>query len=253
VLGSTGEAPSLTAAERRAIVEAALAMTPAELTVVVGVSHTSVDESISLARHAQETGAKGVLCSAPYYYDNSRDGLIRYLSELDSELELDLVLYDNPVATNTVIDAHDVVSWTQELAHLSTVKLTDHDLLKIPVLQSGGLRVLAGDDPIAFRYMAASVDGVMIIAPALFPEPFRECWDLVQAGDMAAAYEIFARRILPVIHVFGIGDEIATSKVILEELDIFASTEVRAPLTAAEPARRELLQIGIHAAAAGTA
>jgi 4-hydroxy-tetrahydrodipicolinate synthase len=145
------------------------------------------------------------------------------------------------------------VSWTQELAHLSTVKLTDHDLLKIPVLQSGGLRVLAGDDPIAFRYMAASVDGVMIIAPALFPEPFRECWDLVQAGDIAAAYEIFARRILPVIHVFGIGDEIATSKVILEELDIFASTDVRAPLTAAEPARRELLQIGIHAAAAGTA
>jgi 4-hydroxy-tetrahydrodipicolinate synthase len=253
LLGSTGEAPSMSTSERRRVVEAALALTPAELDVVVGVSHTSIGESIALARHAQESGAKAVLCSAPYYFENSPGGVLDYLRRLDDAIEIDLVLYDNPVATKTLLEAHRVAAWARELQHLRTVKLTDHDLSKIETWQAAGLKVLAGDDPIAFRYLAAGVDGAMIIAPAMFPGPFRECWDLVRSGELTEAYDVFARRVLPVLHVFGIGDEIATSKAVLEQLGVFASTEVRPPLVAADAKRRELLRIALQASAPASA
>jgi 4-hydroxy-tetrahydrodipicolinate synthase len=241
LLGSTGEAPSLTTEERIEIAEAALAMTPPDKTVVVGVSHTSVADSLRLAEHAQAHGAKGVLCSAPYYFANSDEGVLRYLRTIDEALEIALVLYDNPVSTKTHLDADVVVDWARELAHLRTVKLTDHDLDKVATWHEAGLSVLAGDDPIIFRYLAAGVDGAMVIAPAVFPSAFRAVWDAGRDGDLATAFAIFAREILPFVHVFGIGDEIATTKALLHELGIFASDELRPPLEPVDDDRRALL------------
>jgi 4-hydroxy-tetrahydrodipicolinate synthase len=248
VLGSTGEAPSLTLPERMAIAEAALAMTPPDMQVVVGVSHTSAASSVELARHAADSGAAAVLCSAPYYFQNTADGVLAFLREIDAAVETEIVLYDNPVATKTVIEAVDVVRWSQELEHLNSVKLTDHRLDKIETWHEAGLRVFAGDDPIAFRYLAAGVDGAMIIAPALCPQACREAWDAVQAGDLHTAYTIFSREVLPILHVFGIGDEIMTTKVLLAQLGLFSSAEVRPPLVQVPPERETLLRLAYEVA-----
>jgi len=223
VLGSTGEAPSLSTAERMRIAEVAMSHTPPGKTVVVGVSHTSVDDSLALARHAQSIGARGVLCAAPYYFITSAPGMLRYLRALDEAIDIELVLYDNPVATGFQLAADTVCEWAALLSNLHTVKLTDHDLAKIDTWHDAGLTVLAGDDPIAFRY-------------------------LLRAGDVESAYEVFAARVLPLIHVFGIGDEIATSKAVLKDMGLFASAEVLPPLVEASPARSELVRLGYRVA-----
>lgn len=243
LLGSTGEAPSLTIEQREQIAAQALEMTPKDKTVIVGVTHTCLDDSIRLARHAQEHGAAGVLCASPYYFQNSAQGLRRFFAALDAVLEVDLVLYDNPVATKTTLKPEDVIAWSGELEHLRTLKLTDHDLTKVAKLQGAGINVLAGDDPILFRYLDAGVDGVMVIAPAIFPQPFRKVWDSITAGDAAAAMQTFAAEILPFEHVFGIGDEIVTTKAMLQLMGIFASDEVLPPLVPVDDQRRALLKL----------
>jgi 4-hydroxy-tetrahydrodipicolinate synthase len=253
LLGSTGEAPSLTTAERMHIAGVALAATPPDKTVVVGVSHTSLAESLALARHAEGAGARGVLCAAPYYFANTDEGMRRYLAALDGALHTELVLYDNPVPTATLLDAGTVSAWAQEFEHLHTVKLTDHDLSKIAVWHAAGLNVIAGDDPIAFRYLAAGVDGAMIIAPCLFPQAFAALWELVGGGRVEEAYELFCARVLPFIHVFGIGDEIATAKAALHAAGIFASDELLPPLVEASAERRALVELGYRAALGGRA
>jgi hypothetical protein len=116
--------------------------------------------------------------------------------------------------TRTHVEAEWVTAWAEQLEHLRAVKLTDHDLTKIPPLHAAGLEVFAGDDAILFRYLAAGVDGVMVIAPAIFP----------------------------VLHVFGVGDEIATTKAILADVAIYTSHEVLPPLTAPGPDRCRLLR-----------
>ena len=245
LLGSTGEAPSLSTDERLEIAAAALAMTPAGKTVVVGVTHTSVTESVRLAGHAQEHGAAGVLCAVPYYFTNSRDGIKQYLAAVDRVLEIELVLYDNPVATGTWLGAEQVVDYARELAHLNTVKLTDHNISKVAAWQAAGLRVLAGDDPILFRYLDAGVDGVMVIAPVLFPAAFRRVWGLARAGKQRSALAVFAAELLATLHVFGVGDEIVTTKALLMEMGVFESDEVLPPLGAIDDGRRALLRASL--------
>ena len=167
--GSTGESPSMTLEERLAVIELALGFTPPDKTVVVGINHTCQADSILLARQAEAHGARGVLCPAPYYYPVGPDGALRYLEGIDRALGIDLVLYDNPVTTKLALGAQTVVGWAARLEHLTTVKLTDHDLSKVRTWQSAGLAVLGGDDVILFRFLAEGVDGVMVIAPLVFP------------------------------------------------------------------------------------
>jgi 4-hydroxy-tetrahydrodipicolinate synthase len=242
LLGSTGEAPSMDLAERQAIAAAALELSGEKMTVVVGVTDTSLANTIALCQHAEAHGAAGVLCASPFYFPNSVEGLRRHLGAIDAALEGELVFYDNPPATKTQVSASDVVAWAEELEHLRTVKLTDHDLSKIAVWQQAGLGVMAGDDPIAFQYLAEGVDGAMIIAPCVFPEAFRAAWDRAQAGDLTGAFDIFGPEIAPFSHIFGIGDEIATTKAVLADLGIFTSAEVRSPLTEVDAARTSLLR-----------
>lgn len=247
LLGSTGEAASLTTKERQQIAEQAFALTPSDKRVVVGVSSTSARESIDLACHAQEQGAAAVLCAAPYYYNNTASGIVRYLGQLDEALTIDLVLYDNPVATKTQLSAQDVVKWAGQLEHLTTVKLTDHDLSKVGLWQSEGINVMAGDDVIILRYLASGVDGAMVIAPVLYPTVFRQVWGLFGDGKISEALRIAGERMLPLLHVFGIGDEISTTKALLKEIGVFASDEVLAPLMPVTDGRRRLLR-DAHAA-----
>jgi 4-hydroxy-tetrahydrodipicolinate synthase len=240
--GSTGESPSLTLQERLDVVAAALRLTPDGATVVVGINHTCQADAIRLAQHAESLGAAGVLCPAPFYYPVGPDGALRYLEGIDAALETELVLYDNPVTTKLALDARTVVEWSRRLGHLRSVKLTDHDLAKVAVWRAAGLSVLGGDDVILFRYLAAGVDGVMVIAPVLVPEAFAAVWERVRAGDLAAAQERFIDTVEPVLHVLGVGDEIATCKALLADLGVIASAELRAPLIEATQERTALLR-----------
>jgi 4-hydroxy-tetrahydrodipicolinate synthase len=256
LLGSTGEAPSLTVAEREEIAAVVLGLTDPAKTVVVGVTDTCLEDSLRLARHAQEHGARGVLCASPFYFPNSDDGLRRWLAALDAALDIELVFYDNPVSTKTRVTAHAVAGWASELEHLNSVKLTDSDLSKIDVWHAAGLTVLAGDDPIAFQYLAAGVDGAMMIVPAVFPEAFRATVDLVRAGALEDAFTIFGREIAPFSHAFGIGEEIATTKALLADIGVFSSPEVRPPLSGVPedrlPVLRAAFELGSERTAART-
>ena len=251
--GSTGESPSLTLQERIDVIELALGFTPRDKTVVVGINHTCQADAITLARHAQSLGAAGVLCPAPYYFPIGPEGALRYLEGIDEVLEVDLVLYDNPTTTKLALSAETVLAWAARLGRLTSVKLTDHDLSKIAPWRAAGLSVLGGDDVILLRYLAAPVDGVMVIAPVLVPEAFAETWRLVQADDLPGAHAVFAAEVEPILHVLGVGDEIATTKALLAALGVIASDELRPPLVDATPARRELLRTAFELCRARTA
>lgn len=241
LLGSTGEAPSLTTQERMDIAAAALALTPDDKTVVVGINHTVLEESQQLAQHAARHGAGAVLFAAPYYFPNSEEGLGAHLRELATAIDIELVFYDNPVPNATPVTAEQILRYAAAIEPLNTVKLTDHTVDKVAAWQAAGLRVHGGDDCILFRYLWAGVDGMMVIAPALFPAAFRETWDRLRAGDGAGALDVLSAEVLPFVHVFGIGDEIPTTKALLREIGIFASDELRLPLVGVDESRRELL------------
>lgn len=237
--GSTGESVSLSFDERVELMEFASCHVRGNATVVVGLTHTNLEEMIALANHALKIGVRAGLVPCPYYFPNSFPMVLEFFKALDRASDLDLVIYDNPVYTKTYLRAEDLFAILDACPHITGVKMTDHDLDKITALKRNrNIAVFAGDDVVAFRSLLMGVDGSMIIAPAVFPQAYQEVVRLVSAGKHEEALEVFSGTILPFIHLFGLGDEVPNTKALFKEIGIFRSDEVRLPLL---PCTRERL------------
>lgn len=229
--GSTGEAVSLSLDERLELMQFAAKNTPAGKSIVVGLTHTNLQEMVRLARRAEELGIHGGLVPCPYYFPNSFPMVLEFFRALDRSSALSLVLYDNPLYTRTFLRTQEILTLVEACAHLKSVKMTDHELDKITGLKkNGGVSVFSGDDVVAFRSLLLGVDGSMIIAPAVFPKAYQQVARLVRENDSNQALKIFSHRILPFIHLFGPGDEVSNTKALYKHLGIFRSEEVRLPL-----------------------
>ena len=217
--GSTGEAASLTIEERIELMQFAARHTPAGKTIVVGLTHTSLEEMRKLVRAAVELGIHAGLVPCPYYFPNSFPMVLEFFRALDGLSELELVLYDNPIFTKTWLRAEELLRLVDACQHLNAVKMTDH-----------AVTVFSGDDVVAFRSLMLGADGSMIIAPSVFPAAYQETVRLLGEGKTTASLRVFSDRILPFIHLFGIGDEVQNTKALFHHLGIFRSGEVRPPL-----------------------
>lgn len=228
--GSTGESVSLSLDERLELMRFAARNTPPGKRVVVGLTHTNLLEMIQLARAAQDLGLHAGLVPCPYYFPNSSAMVLEFFRALDNATNLPIVVYDNPVYTKSWLSAEQILQIVHACKHIVGVKMTDHALEKIPVLRDAGVAVYAGDDVTAFRSLLLGVDGSMIIAPSVFPQPYQETLALLARGDQPEALRLFSQTILPFIHLFGPGDEVPVTKALFRHLRIFGSDEVRLPL-----------------------
>jgi 4-hydroxy-tetrahydrodipicolinate synthase len=96
VLGTSGEFPHFSAAERKLVAETAL-KNKAGLNVIVGPGTSNLAETIDLARHAQDHGADGLLVIPPFYFNNPPvEGLTRYYSGLFDAVRIPISLYHIP-------------------------------------------------------------------------------------------------------------------------------------------------------------
>jgi 4-hydroxy-tetrahydrodipicolinate synthase len=228
--GSTGEGVSLSMSERIELAEFAVRHTPPGKQVIVGLSHTNLDEMITLAKKMSDLGVAGALVPAPYYFPNDFPMVREFFRELGRQSDVPLIFYDNPIYTKTWLRANELIDLAADCPQIKGVKLTDHALTKIPLLQNAGIPVFAGDDITAFRSLLLGVVGSMIIAPSIFPVTYQEVVKLVRAQDESTALRLFSRQILPFIHLFGPGDEIPVTKAVFKALGIFRSDELRLPL-----------------------
>lgn len=254
--GSTGESVSLSLQERISLMDFTVRNAPPEKIIVAGLTHTNLEEVIFLARHAAEIGIRAGLVPCPYYFPNSFTMVLEFFKALDRASEINLVVYDNPVYTKTFLRVHELLTILDACPHIIAVKITDHDLDKITALKRNrDVAVFAGDDVVAFRSLLLGVDGSMIIAPSVFPADYQKVVRLLATGHHEEALELFSQRILPFIHLFGLGDEVSNTKALFKEIGIFRSNEVRLPLLPCTPERlREVMlayRLGINAGKVG--
>ncbi len=96
VLGTSGEFPSFSVAERKLVAETALKASNG-MNVIIGPGTPNIAETVDLARHAQDHGADGLLVIPPFYFNEpSSEGLTRYYSMLFDQVRIPINLYHIP-------------------------------------------------------------------------------------------------------------------------------------------------------------
>lgn len=96
VLGTTGEAQSLSYGVREQMIRESCRINAGRLPLLACITDTSIVESIRLANVAKECGAHGLVSAPPYYFATGQPELAQFYEELVPQLPLPLFLYNMP-------------------------------------------------------------------------------------------------------------------------------------------------------------
>lgn len=187
ILGTTGEAPSLSYRLRRELIDRVCAVVDAEVPVLVGITDTSFVESLSLAEHAARAGATAVVLSTPYYFPAGQTELKQYVEHLAGDLSLPLVLYNMPSLTKVWFE----IETLQALASIDSiigVKDSSGDLdyfARLVQLKSTrpDWSFMIGPEALLPQAIALGGDGGVSGGANVWPKLFVSCYTAARDGD----------------------------------------------------------------------
>lgn len=99
ILGTTGEAQSLDFDLRIEMIKQTSRILKSRLPLLIGISDTSMVDSIRLANVAVDNGADAVVSAPPYYFATAQPELIDFYENLIPNLPLPVFLYNMPTHT----------------------------------------------------------------------------------------------------------------------------------------------------------
>lgn len=108
ILGTTGEAPSLSYRLRRELITRTCRQVRGRVPVLVGITDTAFVESVALARFAAAEGARALVLAPPYYFPAGQPELLDYVQRLTAELPLPLFLYNMPQMTKVMFEPQTI-------------------------------------------------------------------------------------------------------------------------------------------------
>lgn len=90
------ESLNLTIDERKKFAEVAVKVTAGRVPVSIHVSALAVEDTLALARHAQQIGADAILAITPYFWNPSPQALHDYFVRVGTSVDLPLIAYNSP-------------------------------------------------------------------------------------------------------------------------------------------------------------
>ena len=187
ILGTTGEFSSLSYGLRHELIERACKYVNGRVPVLVGITDTSLTESINLANKAAENGAAAVVSAPPYYYATSQPELIEYYQNLVPRLPLPLYLYNMPVHTKVMIDPATV----KKIAELpNVVGLKDSSanavyfrLLQYAMREKPEFEIFMGPEEITAEAVLLGANGGVNGGANMFPKLYVDMYNTAVAKD----------------------------------------------------------------------
>lgn len=99
ILGTTGEAQSLSFSLRCEMIIQTSEILKKRIPLLVGITDTSLSDSVKLADLAADCGADAVVSAPPYYFATGQDELAEFYEQLIPQLKLPIYLYNMPSHT----------------------------------------------------------------------------------------------------------------------------------------------------------
>lgn len=194
LLGTTGEAQSLTYRLRYEFVELVCRQVAGRLPVLVGVTDTCIDESVRLAEHAKACGAVGVVAAAPYYFAPSQQELVEYFTALANALPLPLYFYNMPSHVKVFLEA-DTVRRLAEHPNIVGLKDSSANMTYFQTLlyTLGGREDFAlyvGPEELTGECVLMGADGGINGGANIFPKLYVAMYDAAMAHDIERVREL---------------------------------------------------------------
>jgi 4-hydroxy-tetrahydrodipicolinate synthase len=198
--GSTGEAQTLTAEERRRVAAITVEVAAGRVPVVAGATNNDTAAAVVEVQAMCSLGVDGIMSACPYYNKPTQAGLERHFVSIADASTTPVMLYNIPGRTGV------------NMLPATTLRLATHPRIRAVKEASGDLQqmmrlladrpddfaVLSGDDAFAFPLIALGGDGIVSVISNQVPALMTRMTRLARNGEFAAARALHF-ELLPLI------------------------------------------------------
>ena len=184
VLGTTSEAPTLTAEEKKLVINTILKNNNNRLPVLLGMGGNNTQAVIEAVRAQDFTGIQGILSVVPYYNKPNQRGMKAHFEAIADASPVPVVVYNVPGRVGVNLQAATCVDLAKH-PNIIAVKEASGNLQQIMEIlrdKPSDFDVLSGDDGITQPLMALGAQGVISVAANAYTKPFRRMMRAMKEG-----------------------------------------------------------------------
>lgn len=195
VLGTTGEAATLTEEERHEVARFVAGYVAGRVPLVLGMSSNATDALCRSLRATDFEGYGAILSVVPFYNRPSQEGIYRHFKAVAEASPLPVILYNVPSRTGTNMEAATTLRLAEEFpGKVIGIKEASGRIGQIREIierKARGFRVISGDDALCLPLAAMGAEGVISVIGNALPGSFSEMTRLAVSHnfDKAAAID----------------------------------------------------------------
>jgi 4-hydroxy-tetrahydrodipicolinate synthase len=233
--GTMGESASLTVPERELVTRTVVEATAGRLPVLGGIAAATSRVACEYAIVAADAGADALMVLPPLNYNGDVDEIAAFYDAIAAASGLPLMAYNNPVASGVELSVGQVAKLAELVPAIVAVKECVGETRNIAALiaaTADDFEVIVGGDDFALEGFCAGATGWISGVANVTPAECVQLYDYVQAGNLAAAQELY-QRMLPLARLDFDPKLVQYFKAAMDQAGLIGgySREPRLPLT----------------------
>ena len=171
ICGTTGEAPTLSDAEKLELFSRAKAYVGSDCLIIAGTGSNSTKHTLELSLSAIKAGVDALLLVSPYYNKANPEGLYMHYETIARAVDLPIILYNVPSRTGLDMPV-SVYERLSALTNIAGVKEASNNITKITQIRrfcSGNLPIWSGNDDQITPAMSLGAAGVISVVSNIAP------------------------------------------------------------------------------------
>lgn len=190
VLGTTGETPTLTTDERKALVRFVRERVAGRVKLMIGVGGNCTRDVVATLHSWDLTGYDAVLSVNPYYNKPTQEGLYQHFKAISEASPLPIMLYNIPGRTGVNMTPETIARLATDCANIIGVKEASGNLEqmeRVKALAPSDFLLISGDDGLNVEVIKRGGVGAISVLGNLYPAETTEIVHLALNGNTAEA------------------------------------------------------------------
>jgi 4-hydroxy-tetrahydrodipicolinate synthase len=239
-VGTTGECPTLSHEEHKAVIERVVKAVGGAAPVIAGAGSNSTAEAIELTTFAKKIGADATLQVCPYYNKPTQEGFYQHFKAIADEIDLPMVLYNIPGRCGAGLTP-ETVARLAEIDNIVAIKEATGSLDQASEIAMHDITILSGDDSLTLPLCSVGAKGVISVVANIVPADVKAMTDLILEGDLVSARQWHRKLFVLSKNMLTLATNPIPIKAAMAMLDM-CSEELRLPMTPLEDSKKTALR-----------
>ena len=190
VLGTTGETPTLTTDERKALIRFVRDRVAGRVKLMVGVGGNCTRDVVATLKKWDLSGYDAILSVNPYYNKPNQEGLYQHFKAIAEASPLPIMLYNIPGRTGINMTPETIARLANDFDNIFGVKEASGNLEQmeqVKALAPSDFLLVSGDDGLTVDVIKLGGVGVISVLANAYPAETKEVVELALAGNIDEA------------------------------------------------------------------